>query len=276
MSLLSFLKTSQVEEIPVKTGRTGGPRKAWNPAPAIIAIRVWKDGSVFPSQAAVDKFELEYRSASVKKEEIAKKNPEDEQKYRTVYEHPDGPGNGFDVIDSRVWPGFKGDGAMLFVAAVAKNEGKVDLFNQVSYDDTGNPKVSVMDQGSATFGTQVLIPALEDVYGIRFNRNAQEESENGPALEAITDGVDFVDLLIVEELKEGDESFNITEAFSKPILFAPKRVVRGADKGKADYTRRENVKVYGLIPAPVVETEKVPGLESEDEVVVLEPVGIPE
>lgn len=252
MSLLSFLSSSKIEDIQVKTGRTGGPRKEWNPPPAVIAIRVWKDGSIFPSQAAVDKFALEYRTAVVKKEAIAKKDsdPEGEQKFRNVYDYPEGAGNGFDVINSKVWPGFQGDGAMLFVAAVSKTEGKVDLFSQVAYDNDGNPKVSVMDQGSATFGSKSLIPMLEDVYGIVFNKAATDESE------AITTGVEFVDLLIVEEITEGDQSFNITEHFSRPILFCPKTVARGEDKGKDDYVRRENVKVYGLIPAPLVMTQE--------------------
>lgn len=257
MSLLNFLKTSTIEEVTKSSaGRpAGGARKQWNPAPAIVAIRLWKDGSVFPSDAAVAKFELEYRNTTILKEKLPLKEGQTEadQKYRNVYNFAEGPGYGLDVIDSRLWPQMKAaEGAMLFAVPVVKDAGKVDLFNTVAYDAEGKPKFSVKDQGSATFGIQVLIPAVEEIYGVKFNRAAKEADEDGPAVEAITDGVDFVDLAIIESLGTGEEAFNITENFSKPIIFAPKRINRGPDKGKADYERRENVKVYGLVPAAQV------------------------
>lgn len=256
MSLLNFLKTSTVEEV-ASPARAGGGRKQWNPSPAIVAIRVWKDGSIFPSQAAVDKFDLEYRKSVITKEPIKLKENETEadQKFRNVYGFPDGTGNGLDLIDSRQWPQVKGDGAMLFVAVVPKDAGKVDFFNTVAYGDDGTPKTNVMDQGSNTFGKDVLLPAIEEVYGVKFNRAASEDGKDP----GVKDGVDFLDLAIFESLGEGEESFNVTEHYSKPILHVPKRITRGADKGKADYIRRENVKVYGLAPA----SEVLPGYKQD-------------
>lgn len=258
MSLLNFLKTSTVEEAKPGPGGSGG-RKQWNPAPTIVAIRVWKDGSVFPSKAAVEKFNLEYPKAKITREPIKLKEGETEQKYRNVYEYPEGVGNGFDVIDSRLWNQFKGEGAMLFIAPVSKDAGKVDLFQGTNYEADGTPKTSVMDQGTVTFGEQVLIQAIEEVYGIRFNRNARKDEEGDIVQLAVTDGVDYVDLAIFESVEEGGESFNVTEHYSKPITFSPKRITRGADKGKADYARRENVKIYGLAPAAQV----LPGYQTE-------------
>lgn len=256
-SFLNFLKTSTVEE--AKTSqRTGGPgnRKQRNPAPAIVAIRVWKDGSIFPSQAAVDKFDLEYRPATITKEPLKLKDGETEadQKFRNKYDFPKGTGNGFDIIDSRLWAQFKSEGAMLFIIPVLKSLSKVDLFNTVAYEEDGSPKSSVMEQGTATYGKDVLIPAIEEIYGIKFNRSAVPGSEDGlvPSIEAITDGVDFVDLAIFESLGEGADAVNIVENFSKPIIHVPKRITRGKDKGQADYERRENVKVHGLAPAAEV------------------------
>lgn len=260
MSLLNFLKSSTVEEVKATAARGGGVRKQWNPAPVIVAIRLWKDGSVFPSDAAVKKLDLGYKTAILKKEAIKLKDGETEQKYRNIYEFPFGTGNGLDFIDSRVWQHVSGEGAMLFVATVPKNAGKVDLFNTVSYEEDGTPKVSVMEQGAATFGQQVMLKAVEEVYGIKFNRDEVEATDTTLSEPAITDGVDFVDLAIFESIGEGDQAFNVTEKYSKSIIFAPKRVVRGADKGKADYERRENVKVYGLAPAADV----LPGYKAED------------
>jgi hypothetical protein len=256
MSLMNFLKSSTVEEVKTTGGKPGGLRKQWNPPPAIVAIRVWKDGSIFPSKAAVDKFDLEYRKTAITKEPLPLKDGETEadRSYKKMYAWPDGTGNGFDFIDSRQWNQVQGDGAMLFVAVVPKNAGKVDLFNTVSYEEDGTPKVSVLEQGAVTFGQQVLIPAVEQVYGIRFNRDAKEAVVASAGVEAqaavteVTDGVDFVDLAVFESIGE----FNVTEKYSKPILHVPKLLTRGKDKGKSDYERREGVKVYGLAPAEVV------------------------
>jgi hypothetical protein len=247
MSLLSFLKSSHVEEaLPGKQAGTPGVKKQRNPAAAIVAIRLFKDGSIYPSQAARDKFDLEYKKAVITKEKIKLKEgeTEEQQKYRNTYDFPTGTGNGLDLIDSRIWNSFKAaEGmAMLFTAVVPKSAGKVDMFGSVSYDEEGTPKTTVMEQGAATFGENILKPAVEQVYGIKFNS------------EKVTDGVDFVDLAIVESLSEGEETFDITGTYSKPIIFVPKVVTRGDNKGQPDYAKRENVKVYGLVPAAMAIT----------------------
>lgn len=261
MSLLGFLKKANVEEVTAAAKvAASGPRKQRQPNPAMLAIRVWKDGSIFPSQAAVSKFDLEYREATITKETLPKKEATDEDKFRNKYEFPNGTGNGLDLIDSREWPQFKGDGQMLFVAVVSKDAGKVDMFSTTNYDEAGKPKVSVLDQGANTFGKDVLIPAIEEVYGIKFQRDAKEATKDRPAQTA-QEGVNFVDLEIFESLGEGEEAVNVTEKFSKPILHVPKRITRGENKGKSDYTRRENVKVYGFAPVEVLH----PGQEESQE-----------
>jgi hypothetical protein len=264
MSLLNFLKKANVEEVKsspaARTG--GGVRKQWNPNPAIVAVRVWKDGSVFPSQAAVDKFDLEYRKAKITKEALPLKDGQAEAAFKNKYEFPEGTGNGLDVIDTREWAQYKGDGDLLFVAVVPKDAGKVDLFSSVNYDAEGAPKVTAMEQGANTFGKEVLVPAIEAVYGIKFQREAKAATKESAAVTA-QEGVDFVDLEIFETFGEGEDAVNVTEAFSKPILHVPKRITRGADKGKSDYTRRENVKVYGFAPTQVLHPEKEAEIAAE-------------
>lgn len=257
MSLLSFLNTAKVEEVArPHRGGGGGQRKPWNPAATILAIRVWQDGSVFPSQALVDRFNLEYPKVSITKgaevpytEEqinahlIAQQElPEDQRKelkpkFKPSLIEPVGgvPGNGFDVIDSRFWNGYKAGGNMLFIAAVAKDEPKVDLFGATKYEDDGTPISKVMEQGSKTFGEDTLLPAIKELYGIELSNDKE-----------------YVDLLVLDELKVGDTVIDFNKQFSTPIMLAPKRVNRGAEKGKPDYVRREGATVFGFIPEEVV------------------------
>lgn len=284
MSFLNFLNTATVEapkNVRVHTG-VGGVRKPWNPADDILAIRVWKDGSCFPSKALIDRFNLEYRKAKITKgEEVpysaealakfqtkeAEKASESKQaiataiaegkeppaqyvvkaeppkKYKVSKYEYEGqvPGNGFDVIDSRKWAGYKASGNMLFIAPVSKDEPKVDLFGSTKYEPLAEGEVSaetyqapissVYDQGSKTFGESSLVPAIEEVYGIKFDDNNE-----------------WVDMIVFDEL--GD--LNINKKFSVPVTLIPKVVDRGAEKGKADYQRRENLTIWGFAPAEIL------------------------
>lgn len=278
-SLLGFLVGAKFDpsEAPVRRSG-GGARKQWNPLSGLV-VRLWKDGSVYPSQALVDKFNLEYAPVVITKgenrpysqEEIDKHNENqlrehDEYLSKLAQGQPDEwkpkelkprfkpsnivpkegakHGNGFDVIDSRVWAGYKASGNMLFISPASQDLPKVDLFGQTKYTSAEEegavvydavPVSSVMDQGSKTFGEDVLIPAVKEIYGIE-----------------LTDDNEFVDLVVVEELKEDGQSINLKELFSQKVAHLPKRVLRGEDKGKADYVRREHAIVYGFIPAQLL------------------------
>ena len=267
MSLLNFLQSSAVEEVvPGQRAKGGGgPRKQWQPNPSIVAIRLWRDGSVYPSNAAIAKFDLEYKKAVITKEDLPLKEgqTEAERKQRNVYAFPNGTGNGFDVVDSRVWEQFKAaDGSgMLFIVPTQKTEAKVDLFGTSNYTEDGEPKALVAEQGAKTFGSAVLIPAVEELYGIKFKVDAVEAAEGVEAVEAV-DGVEYVDLAIFDKL--GD--FDIVKSYSKNILHVPKRVIRGKDAGKPDYVRRENATVYGFAPASEVIPGYAPDAVKEEEV----------
>jgi hypothetical protein len=256
MSFLSFLSEAQVEDVKVRKGGGGGARKPWNPDEESLAIRVWKDGSVYPSKALVARFDLEYPDVTItkgelwpyseeyKKEYEAKQAalPEDQRKpladrYKpSLYEPISGkPGNGFDVIDSRHWGSYKGAGNMLFIAPVGKDQTKVDLFGGTKYTEDGKPMSSVMDQGSKTYGEEML-DSLKAVYGIE-----------------LTDEKPYVDLLIIDEIEDGGTIININERFSKPVALFPKTVKRGKEAGKPDTERRENAVVYALLPADMMQ-----------------------
>lgn len=239
MGLLSFLKQASVETIVEEKKKNGGTAKQRNPNPAVLAVRVWKDGSVYPSQAAVDKFNLEYQAGSYKTVMVGEEKDAAGQITKAGvaqrrFEPNAAPGFGFDVIDSRMWTGYKGE-PMLFLGLVPKTASKVDLFSSVKYDANGKPTGSVMDQGAATFGKDTLLPALESVFNIKLGEDKE-----------------YVDMLIVSELEEDGEKLDINATFSKPITYAPKKIVRGADQGKPDYVRRENMPIFAFIPEEVL------------------------
>jgi hypothetical protein len=229
--MLDFLASVTIsdEEASV-SGRKGGPRKERNPEG--LAIRVFKDGSVYPSSETVATFDLEYKQA-VLKEKIALplKEGETEVKYSNRFEVEGGAGNGFDVIDTEKYPAFKlpEGNRLLIISAVSKTSPKVDLFGSTTYEDNGTPKSDVLSQGAKTFGKEELIGMIEDVYGVIFAKGEVE-------------GVDFVDLVLVANPVTG-KPWNLPNP-----TFIPKRVSRGKDAGSYSVSRRENAVAYALIP----------------------------
>lgn len=301
MSLLSFLNTAQVEtpkNVRVHSGGVGGAKKPWNPPATLLAIRVWESGAVYPSQALIDRFNLEYRKAKITKgdevaytpealekfhqgeaEAVAKRNQEIAQaiadgkeapapyvakteapkKYKvSTYEYEgEVAGNGFDVIDSRKWAGYKGDGHMLFIAPVAKDEPKVDLFGSTKYEPLKDGEVGgqifqapvsgVYEQGSKTYGKSTLIKSIEELYGIKLGKDKE-----------------YVDMIIFDEFN----GLNLVKHFAQPVSLIPKIVDRGKEKGEADYQRRENLQIWGFAPAEVlnvaVQEEAAPNTQLGD------------
>lgn len=268
MLKLAFLQNIQVvaeEAKPRKAG--GGSRKEWNPTSGLV-IRVWKDGSIFPSQELVDKFDLGYR----------KQLPEDELAALKESNRKPDMGNGFDVADSQDFPTFKTPQRLLIISPVAKTEGKVDLFGSVAYrkvdeedGKAGEPLISVMDQGTTTFGKDFLIPAIEEIYGITFFKPAiparpaveakpaegdQPEVKGKDATPEVPEvpGVEYVDLVLIgQDGTEESEPWTLEKG--KEVAFLPKRVSRGEKRGDMTVVRRENPRMYVLYPKQLLESE---------------------
>lgn len=248
MSKLNFLNTIKVvaEEQP-KTS-TSTKRKEWGPTSG-LRIRLWKDGSIYPSAELVDAFDLEYRRSI----------PDDEAKKIT----DEGgtlpfPGNGFDVVDTKDFPTFQSPQRLLVICPIRKDEGKVSLFYTVGYNADLTPKVSVKEQGLATFGVDFMIPAIEEIYGVKMGRAAVPEkkdtygnviTEGKPAI----DGLEYVDLVLVNSVGEESKENPWTLPSDKQIAYLPKRVSRGEEKGKTTIIRRENPQMYALVPASMVD-----------------------
>lgn len=162
-------------------------------------IRILSSGAVFPHFDLITEFDLEYRRKDA-----------------------EGTGFGFDVIDSREWKNTRHLGAaFLLIAAAPKNAGNVDLFDKCRYDkNTGDPMVSVIEQGSNSYGTE-LLALLEEVYGIT------------PGIKG------YVDVKFVREkpltLEDG-------------VYYIPKKMTKGDGKGQYKTVKRENLTLFPLIP----------------------------
>ena len=197
-----FLKNTTltvVEKTVAKTstGKTAMQRNPTNGA----SLRLFKDGSVYPSQDVVTKYKLEYSNF------VPNNNTLGYEEYVTP--------NGFDVIDSRTWAQYPQDAQpVVFIAAVPKKSGLVDLFSSAKVEGT-----SVMTQGSKTFGLE-LITMLQEVYNVELFTTQK-----------------YVDLTIVDnvELPSLDGIYNV-----------PKTVAKGENKGMITTKRRENITVNPL------------------------------
>ena len=181
--------------------------------PEGMRIRVFGNGKIYPSKELVEKFNLEYVSKTSETE-----------------------ANGLDIFSSKNWGMFPQttDSHVIFVIVVPKSSPKVDLFGQVSYDEDGNPKRSVLEQGGGSFGKE-LLPMIEDVYGISIDKKEYR---------------DF-------EIKE-----DIVIESPTGVYFVPKTITRGERKGEISVVRRENVTVMPL--APVV--DEAPNSEDVEEI----------
>src|SRR5882757_6878229 len=153
---LDFLKQIKVDDpATMRKSGGGGARKAWNPTDG-LKLRVWKDGSVFPSKELVDWFDLEYRAKGA--------------------EHQ---GNALDVFPSAQFPIFKTPQPLILINVTSKANAKTDLFGSVGYVSDaetlpegatiGDPLSSVLNQGATTFGKKSLLPMIKEVYDIELD-----------------------------------------------------------------------------------------------------------
>lgn len=151
---LSFLSNISVAAATVKSESAGEKRAPGSTArkqrqPINGAdLRVWKDGSVYPSDALIAEFDLEYRGK------------DDQQQ-----------GFGFDVVHALPMAKQLSDISrdFLIISAVDRSQDRVDLFSQCGYEADGSPKTSVATQGSPSFGKSTLLASLKEVYDLEPN-----------------------------------------------------------------------------------------------------------
>jgi hypothetical protein len=177
MKGLEFLKKAAIVSIEATKSATARTTVAKNRNPENADIRIFKDGSVYPSAALVAEFDLGYRAKE------------------------DDGGKAFDIFKTADCPHMAEWDAgqkAIFITAVDRKLPKTDMFSGSKYDETGAPKADVLTQGSNTFGADVL-PALKEVYDV-------EPNEEG-----------FIDLVIMREapLKTDNEIYYIPKVISR-------------------------------------------------------------
>lgn len=157
-SFLNTVTVNKVEEAP-KSKSGGRVAQEKNPKEG-LTLRLFKDGSIYPSQKLVDKFNLEYTK--------------------------DKSGNGFDVFSSSNWNQYPKDAEnVVFISATSKENARVDLFGQAR--EVNGELTKVMEQGSKTFGKE-LIKMLGEVYGTEL------------LSDDIFNGKKYVDLQVIEDI----------------------------------------------------------------------------
>jgi hypothetical protein len=157
MKGLGFLKdaklaSNEVVKPAVVRSSTAKPRN-----PETADLRVFKDGSVFPSAALVNEYKLGYQ-----KKDAAEK------------------GFGFDVFLSKEYPNTQSwpkEQQIILIASIKKDAGKVDLFSSTVYDENGEPVSDVMTQGANTFGKN-LLEWVKETYG-------EEPTEEKPYVDLV-------------------------------------------------------------------------------------------
>lgn len=148
---LDFLKDVTVSAAPKVAPKRDTSKKVR--VPQGLAIRLFKDGSVYPSPELTALFNLEF-------------GPRDADKVPS--------NNGLDVIDSRDMTNqISTPTAFVGVSPNARALGKLDLFASSKYDENDNPTATVNTQGANSYGQESLIPLLEQVYGDAFSFNEE-------------------------------------------------------------------------------------------------------
>ena len=226
MSNLDFLSNVTLETVKVEAKKVSTDK-----LPTNGDIRVFANGKVYPSIEFAAKHSLDF----VPRVNVA----EEGQPENLVL-----VGNGLDIFRSSDW-GMIADTLpkeILFVAVVPKAEPKVDMWGSCKYDkETGEPKSSILTQGSNTFAKTVLVGYLENVLGV------------------VWEAVEYVDLVVVTEH---------TMTSSNNVYHLPKTISTGARKGEPDSVRRENLFIHPLVLAPkeveVLDADKVTGANSTE------------
>ena len=235
--MLDFLASATIEDVAEVTKVHNTVKK--NRIPEGLALRIFRDGSVYPSLDAVKMFNLEYPKAVVTKEAQplpigAHAGAEPEFKNVFTVEQP---GFGFDIVDTDKAQanGFKFGKRVLLISPVSRSLPKVDLFASTTYQEDGTPRSTITDQGAKTFGSETLLPMIKEVYGLELTKEGD---------------VDFIDLQFVAHPTTG-----LPWKPNRDVIYIPKQINRGKDKGAYTTVRRELPVFYVLYPTSLIEAE---------------------
>jgi hypothetical protein len=227
-----------VEEVKAK----GKGKKPTPKNPEGMRLRIFKDGSIYPSQELVDVFDLEYMS---------KGHREMSNDLGSTF-----TGYGFDIFSSKDWGQYPTEAQqVLLIAAVPKIEPKVSVFGQVDYNEDGSPKKSVMEQGSKR---PEIVEALREVYDRPMSSKLNDSHDDVLDNDLLFLDKNYVDLEINLDIK-------VFEGLSN--YYIPKEIKKGAKKGEMSYEVRKNLSIFPLtIVEAIVEVETEEEVETESSV----------
>lgn len=218
---LSFLKNVEVKEVPPKVR---AERVKLDKFPVEGAhFRVYKNGRIFAAKQVAEDYKLEF---TAKEEILIPGKDTDDDKTKLV-----ATGNGLDIFSSENWQMIATPAPMLFIAVVPRNGNpKIDIYGSCTYEEDGTPKRSIENNTLSTFAKEVLVPLLEEVYGVDFEAN------------------DYVDLVM-----------NTDYAIEAPrnVFSIPKTVSRGDNKGDLVFVTRKDVTVFPLTVFVAEDTDSI-------------------
>ena len=162
----------------IDTGRTRTP-KTKNPTG--LTIRIFNDGSVYPSQEAVDKFNLQYLGKEANTNSF-----------------------GFDVIDSAQWKVFENAPRVIVVGLTTKNQPKVELFASCKFNENGTPKADVMTQGSLSTTLLDLVKDLKYITEDQKYVDLRIVEEHPIKME---DGLAYIPKVFERGVKKGEKDY---------------------------------------------------------------------
>lgn len=242
LAFLNNITLASNEEVKPSFITSKTPRATADKNPEGSRIRLFKNGAIFPSKELVEQFALEYQAKDSESASF-----------------------GFDIVSSKAFPNTAHlADSFIIIAVVPKSEPKVDVFGSTKFYSAeevaetpeggfqaGDPKSSVLTQGTTSFGKEILISLLQEVYGFEFKEDQK-----------------FVDLEIVDQkLTTNDGNYYI-----------PKTITRGEKKGGLDVVVRKNIDMFPLVIADMLEGGDEPAqTESAEEAVApIEEANVPE
>jgi hypothetical protein len=185
---LDLLATIQLTEV---VGNVGVRVAKTQKNPTDADIRLFADGSCYPSKELVEEFQLEYQGKESETPEF-----------------------GFDVFETTKWGMWPASEHFVMIAQISKHAKKVDLFGKTSYDSDGHSRSSVIDQGAATFGKK-LIAMLEQTYNEELFKNGNTSVDllivRDSPISQVPNGIYNIPKMMVKGKTAGTYSFERRE-----------------------------------------------------------------
>lgn len=204
---LDLLASLQLKEV---TGSAGLRMTKSQKNPTNADIRLFADGSCYPSEALVEEFQLEYQDKD-----------------------SDKPEYGFDIFETAKWGMWPASEHFVMISQVSKHAKKVDLFSKTSYDKDGHSRSSVLDQGASTFGKR-LIEMLEQTYNEKLFANGNSFVDlnivRDSPVGSTRNGIYNIPKMIVKGEKAGTYSFERRENITVyPLLIDEESLMKEGD-----------------------------------------------